>query len=219
MEAFFQKALVAAYFFVGLAWLVGLFRFRQLNTDQRILFALICVAVVTEVCARILWNFQLNNLFLYNLYIVIEFLLLCLIYSHPLAKMIHVKYFYFAMGSFVLFAVVNALFFQSPHQFNSHVNFTECLLLMLLAILFFYQETRDLVHRHLLRTPLFWINASVITYFSGALVLFYVANDIIPMTLKERGVVWGVHALFNIVHYALYTVALTVNAAQEKVNT
>jgi hypothetical protein len=62
---------------------------------------------------------------------------------------------------------------------------------------------------------MFWINISVLTYFSGAFVLFHVANDLIPEPLKIRGVIWGVHSLFNIVHYSLYAVALWIVPERE----
>lgn len=114
------------------------------------------------------------------------------------------------MALFVMFALINTLFFQSLEEFNSHVTFVESLSLIVFAILYFYKMLRALEHRRLERVPMFWINMSVLTYFSGALILFHVANELIPLPLEERGAIWGTHAVFNIVHYFLYGVALWV---------
>ncbi|MDJ1506578.1 hypothetical protein [Xanthocytophaga agilis] len=132
--------------------------------------------------------------------------------------MIKSVYVLAVMIAFALFAIINTVFFQSLKQFNSHTIFVECILLIVLAILYFYKELRDLENRHLERVPMFWINASVLTYFSGSLVLFYVANDLISESMKTKGVIWGTHALFNIVHYILYAIALLIRN-QEKTRT
>jgi hypothetical protein len=89
--------------------------------------------------------------------------------------------------------------------------------MIVLAMIYFYKLLRDLKHKNLERVPMVWINMSVLTYFSGALMLFYVSNELANMPPEDRVVVWGTHAVFNVVHYALYAVALLVKA-EKKIN-
>jgi hypothetical protein len=207
---FFETVLYGGYFFLAASTLVGVIRFRKLNGDQRILLTLLFNAVIVELAGRILWMNEWSNLFLYHFYAVAEFLLLSTLYSRHLNGLIKPLYIKSLMIAFLIFAVVNSLFFQSLKQFNSNVTFIEGLLLIVLSIVYFYKLLRDLDHKKLERVPMFWINMSVLTYFSGALILFHVANDLIPLPLKERGAIWGTHALFNVVHYCLYGIALRV---------
>jgi hypothetical protein len=209
-QDFFNYALLLNYLSILLALLAGVVKLKALEKDQRLLFSLILLVSVVEISGRILWYFSKNNLFLYHFYSVAEFLLLGLLYKRNLNGLIRPKHMNAVMIAFVSFATLNTLFFQSLKQFNSNVTLVESLLLIIFAVLYFYKMLNDLQYKTLERNPMFWINISVITYFSGALVLFHVANDLIPESLKVRGVIWGVHSLFNIVHYALYALAIWV---------
>ncbi|MDJ1485702.1 hypothetical protein QNI19_35065 [Cytophagaceae bacterium DM2B3-1] len=195
--------------------LIAILRFRTLQFEQKIVFYLLSITLPVELVSVWLWKVHINNNFIFHFYTVAEFLLLAIIYRKHLNTLIKSVHVLAVMIAFVLFAVINTVFFQSLKQFNSHTIFVECILLIVLAILYFYKELRDLENRHLERVPMFWINASVITYFSGSLVLFYVANDLISESMKTKGVIWGTHALFNIVHYVLYAIALLIRN-QEK---
>lgn len=211
LTSLFETAVLIGQCIVALCVLIGILRFKALNTEQRILFILIALTGLVELASRILWMNKISNLFLYHIYAVVEFSLLSILYTRHLKGLIKPVFIEVVIVGFILFAILNSIFFQSLRQFNSNVTFIECLLLIILSILYFYKLLRDLNHKKLEYEPMFWISMSVLTYFSGALILFHVANDLIPIPEKERVAVWGVHALFNIVHYLLYAVALFVN--------
>src|SRR5688572_21354148 len=192
------------------ALIVGFIRFGKLNFDQRILVCLLAGTLVVEVVSVLLWWLKMNNNFLYHGYSVFEVLLLGSLYSRNLRGLVQPVYVKLCIGLLCTFALANTLFFQSLKEFNSNVTFIESLLLIILSILYFYKLLRDLEHRKLEREPMFWINMSVLTYFSGALLLFHVANELISFPEGERAAIWGTHALFNIVHYLLYGMALWV---------
>ncbi|GHN02228.1 hypothetical protein WSM22_37170 [Cytophagales bacterium WSM2-2] len=207
---FFEKAVIAGQVLVVVCLLIGIYRFRRASKDQKIVLALVFLAFIVELAARILWTYKMNNLFLFHLYAVGEFTLLMFLYIAHLNGLIKPVLMRGLLVAFIVFAISNTLFFQNLKEFNSNVTFIECLLLILLALLYFYKLLRDLNHRKLQQVPMFWINMSVLTYFSGALILFHVANDLIPLPEKELGAIWGTHALFNIVHYLLYAIALNL---------
>lgn len=215
MQFFFEIVLIIGYISIIVSFLIGVFRFVSLSNDQRLLLILICLTIFVELVARALWKIYMNNLFLYHFYSVIEFFLLATLYKKHLEGLLKPIWMNILIAVFVVFAVLNTLFFQGLAQFNSNVTFIECLLLIALSLLYFYKLLHDMEYRALERNPMFWVNISVLTYFSGALVLFHVANDLIPEPLKVRGAVWGVHALFNVVHYILYAMALWVSPEQK----
>lgn len=199
------------------ALIIGIVRLKTVNRDQLTLLILIGLVTIVEIVGRILWYSSTNNLFLYHFYSVAEFLLLGSLYKKQLSYLISAKYFNLIFLAFVLFAVINTLFFQSLKQFNSNVTLTESLLLIVFSILYFYKELHYLENPNLAKVPMFWINAAIITYFSGSLVLFHVANDLIPVPMKEMGVVWGVHAIFNMIQYTLFAVALAVKVEKKQI--
>jgi hypothetical protein len=192
------------------ALIIGSIRFKKLSFDQRILVCLLVCTLVVEVVSVLLWRFKMNNNFLYHVYSVFEIFFLGTLYARNLQGLLQPVYVNVCIVFLGLFALVNTLFFQSLKEFNSNVTFVESLLLIILSMLYFYKLLRDLEHRKLEREPMFWINMSVLTYFSGALLLFHVANELLPLPEDERAAIWGTHALFNIVHYLLYGMALGV---------
>lgn len=213
---FFETVLYGGYLSLAASSTIGVARYKRLSQDQRILLIVLFSALAVELAGRVLWMNELNNLFLYHFYAVAEFLLMAVLYQRNLNGMIRPVFITSVMIVFVVFAIANTVFFQSLAEFNSNVTFVECLLMIVLSIFYFYKLLRDLDHKKLERVPMFWVNMSVLTYFSGALILFHVANDLIPLPLKERGAVWGTHALFNIVHYFLYGVALYVQPLKKQ---
>lgn len=207
----FEASRAIAYSLILAGLLIGFFKFKILITDQLILLVLLIVSFVVELISYFQWLLTTNNNYIYHIYPIAEFLLLGFLYMKHLNGLIKPIYMQSLMIAFLMFALVNTLFFQGLKEFNSNVTFVESLLLIVFAMVYFYKLLRDLEHRRLQRVPMFWINMSVLTYFSGALMLFHVANELIPLPLEERTVIWGTHALFNIAHYFLYSVALWVN--------
>jgi hypothetical protein len=211
---FFEKMVLACYVILSGAVLIGVLRFKTLNNDQRILFFLLILTSLVQLSSTILWKYKMNNLFLYHFYTVAEFLLLGVLYAKHLNGLVKTTFMQGLMFAFVILALINTLFFQSLNEFNSNITFTESLLMIVFSVLFFYKLLRDLQHRKLERVPIFWINMSVLTYFSGALILFHVSNELISIPKEEREIVWGTHAVFSLVHYFLYAVALWVKQEQ-----
>lgn len=209
-QTFFDIAVIGSYFFLTAACFIGFIRFKSLGNDQLILLLLLAISVAVELVGRILWKFSLGNLFLYHFYSIAEFTLLGTLYKRNLTGVVKSVYSTSIIALFIIFAVVNTIFFQRLKEFNSNVTFAESLLLIVWALLYFYKLLRDMEHRQLQRVPMFWINMSVLTYFSGAFLLFHVANELFTFPKEEIAILWGTHALFNIVHYFLYGIALWV---------
>jgi hypothetical protein len=209
-QLLFEISRAVAYALITGGLLIGTYKFKRLSGDQKVLLALLSTSFIVELLSFSHWLLKINNNYIYHVYSVVEFSLLGILYARNLNGLIRPFHIQILLVLFGLFALINALFLQSIKTFNSNVTFTEGLLLIVLALLYFYKLLRDMEHRNLERVPMFWINMSVLTYFSGALILFHVVNDLIPLPLKEQGAIWGTHALFNIVHYTLYSIALWV---------
>ena len=189
---------------------IGTFNYNKLIGDQKIVYYLLICTSIVEVVTVLLWRLKRNNNFVYHFYSVTEFLLLGTLYVRHLKLWIKPVYLQSVIILFIMFAVTNTLFFQNLKEFNSHTTVVESVLLILFGMLYCYYWLKHGGHQPLKRVPMFWINTSVLAYFSGAMILFHVVNDLVPQPLKERQLIWGVHSLFNIAHYFLYGVALWV---------
>jgi hypothetical protein len=110
--------------------------------------------------------------------------------------------------SFVLFSVINSLFIQSIYTFNNYARALEALLLIIFALLCFYKISLPAPHGVKASTPVAWINAGILVYFSGGFTLFILSNYIIPMGSKLNYQIWAVHSFLSILLYSLISMGL-----------
>lgn len=209
-ENFISTLLIIPYYFIGLSMLVGILTYRRHTRTQRILFLLIIITAVVEALSTLLWSKKINNMPIFHIYGVVEFLLLSSIYKNKLYSFNSKRWMNVMMILFVGFSLINVLFIQNLHEFNSNGLTFSSLCMIFFSILYFIQLLRESKYSSLERIPMFWINVGVLIYFSSSIFLFHLSNMLIPESLQVRGVAWGVHAIFNVFHYLAFTIALWV---------
>src|SRR5690242_4564617 len=135
---FFEYAVMIEYGVLLLAFLLGLFNLRKLSIDQRQVLLLLAVTLLVELCSDLLWRAKRNNLFLFHFYAVFEFLLLTAIYRRHLLPVMPRLLGQVVQITFVLFALINTLFFQRLTEFNSYTITASSFVLMIFAMALFY---------------------------------------------------------------------------------
>ncbi|MHA7056738.1 hypothetical protein ACWGOQ_0005925 [Aquimarina sp. M1] len=207
----FQNITLVAFILLFLPLLVSVFRFKYLNSSQRKLFILVLCIVLVETTTRLLWYKKINNLPVYHFYAIIEFLLIINIYRTVLSKIYSKLFFSIISVAFTVFAVINMLFFQNLNTFNSNVTTLLGILVIFLALSYFYTLLKEIEYSALERNPMFWINSGFLIYFSSNLILFFINNNMFKGSTEASYLVWGLHAIVNMVLTIFYTIALWVN--------
>ncbi|MEW7289718.1 hypothetical protein [Aquimarina sp. 2304DJ70-9] len=209
-DLFYSLRLISS-FIVVIPLVLAVFKLKSLNKVQiKLLYLLIAVFIV-EFVANIFWYQKLNNLPLYHFYAVVEFLLIVNIYKAELSKTFS-KYFFVFLGiGFTFFAIINTLFFQDLYAFNSNVTTLLGLLVIFFALSYFYTLLKEIKYTSLETNPMFWINSGFLIYFSSNLILFFINNNLFKGNNEASHMVWGLHAIVNIVLIIFYIVAIWVN--------
>ena len=189
---------------------IALFRFRALNFEQRYLTILLGVTAAVEAGANYFWYNGWNNLLIYHFYTVVQFILITLLYTRKLEGLFPSVLFRILISAFILFAITNAVFFQSVRSLNTNVIILGSFIYILFSISYFYKLLKEVNYESLQNNPMFWINAGILIYFSSTLILFVLGNRLIPESLRVIGVAWSLHALFNIFLNMFYALALWV---------
>ena len=185
-------------------------RYKKIDFSQRQLSFLIFYACVIQLVFVGLWHFSIPNLPLFHLYPIGELILLSILYNRHLKMVYPTNLVWVLSGITIVFSLYNSIFIQSIHVFSSNAISIESGILVVYAISYFYKLLKDTVMHDLGSNPMFWINSGVLIYFSGSLVIFLSSNYLLPKSLEMQNMVWGIHAVFNILHYVLYTIALWV---------
>ncbi|WP_282079933.1 hypothetical protein [Aquimarina algiphila] len=213
-ELFENLTLIASIFLLA-PLLISIFRFRRFNFVQKRLLLLVLITVLVEIISWILWYKLINNMPLYHFFTIIQFLLIVNIYRTVLSKMFSKLFFIIISIGFVIFAIINTLFFQNLTTFNSNVTTLLGLIVIFFALSYFYALLKEVKYRTLESNPMFWINSGFLIYFSSNLILFYMNNTLFKGVTEASLILWGLHAIVNIVLTIFYTIALWVNPKKQ----
>ncbi|MBU2916195.1 MULTISPECIES: hypothetical protein [Reichenbachiella] len=209
-EEIFQILHTIPYVFIGIALLIGAVRFKQQNNIQRKLFALIIITAAVELCSRLLWQYQINNMAVFHVFTVVEFCILTSIYKHELNLLRQNNAIQWIRGAFILFAIANTLLWQDFTIFNSNTLTISSALLIALSVMYFYQLLQQTKYEKLEQNPMFWINSGVLVYFSSCIVLFHVTNELGLEAKQVRELSFSINAIFNVFHYIAFSIALWI---------
>ncbi len=207
----FDNLSLISSFIVVIPLILSVVKIKLLNKVQLRLLYLLIIIFIVEIISNILWYKKMNNLPLYHFYAVIEFVLIINIYRIVLSKIFSKQVFIILGVAFTIFAIMNTLFFQNLNTFNSNVTTLMGLLVIFLALSYFYALLKEVKYSALETNPMFWINAGFLIYFSSNLILFFINNNMFKGSTEASYLVWGLHAIVNIVLTIFYTIALWVH--------
>lgn len=207
----FQILANISSFMIVIPLLLSGYKFGSLSKVQTRLFYLIVLIFIVEIIANILWRKKINNLPIYHFYAIFEFILILNIYRIVLINTFSKKFFIFLSIGFTIFAVINTIFFQNLYTFNSNVTTLLGIIVIFLALSYFYTLLKEVKYSALETNPMFWINSGFLIYFSSNLLLFFINNNLFKGSTEASYLVWGLHAIVNMVLIIFYIVALWVN--------
>ncbi|RZL20417.1 MAG: hypothetical protein EOO89_00240 [Pedobacter sp.] len=165
---------------VAIAFACSLFRLRVTGRAFRTLSALLGITLVAESVAHYYAMVYHNNLAVYHVYTP-ALLILTAIYYHQASPLLRKYNMGFAISILaVIMAIVNSLYLQPIHTFNSnYVLFTGfCIISM--ALTTFYQYYTDNKEINLTRNPEFQVSLVFLFYWSSTFIS-YAFHEVLPV--------------------------------------
>lgn len=151
---------------------------------------------------------HVRNLPLFHIFSVINLLFLSALYYYTLRGQRLRAAIALVAGGLLVFTVYNALRPGELWWFPSQGMTGQCVLFILLALLYFYQLLRQPAVVAIEHNPLFWVNAGVLVYFSGNLFLFMLQEWLSRVAPLQHANYWAIHSVANIVANLLYAAGL-----------
>lgn len=187
--------------------MLGIWSLKRQEQPLRFLTVLLIFTCIVEVIARVLIMYKTTNLPLLHLYVPIQFALLACMYQLYLRNIFHRYLIPVIILAFSLYSIINSLLIRSVFVFNAYARAIENLLIIILALAYFYKMLIELKVRYLEKHPMFWINSGVLIYFSGSLFLFIFSNySILYKSISQ--LTWISHAFLNISTNIFYAIGL-----------
>ncbi|MCE7039728.1 hypothetical protein [Dyadobacter sp. CY312] len=204
-----QLVIFFAFLPILLAAVTGAVRFKKLDTTLKILACLVFFAFAIESLSRIYWLYKTSNLFLWPIYITVEFALLLWMFSSEL----NIKLLTRACIPIIL-AFTSYMIYKTLQVSNEGVmidnsgRLIESVTLLLLIMLYYGKLYKNQPSGKLWTIPMFSISTGLLLFFSGNFLIFLFINFMLQYSQKLNYQVWMIHALLNGLLYLTYTYSL-----------
>lgn len=202
INSFYHYLSIISVLFSAFTFIVGLLWFKFLKGYLVPLLVLVSFSFATDVVNIVFAKSNINNLYIFHFFTIIEFILISLFYSLFFRKQLKSGYFLLPIPIFLIVAFIdykiNGL--NSMDHFSTSI---ESILLSIYALFSFLFIMRKLLFENLLSEPFFWINSGVLFYFSGNLLVFAFSNYFLATELSNHSALWSIPQLLNIFYNIL----------------
>jgi len=180
--------------FSVIAFVVAMLRIRHVHSYVIPVFILVIVAFLVEMVNLLVDG----NMYIFHAYTLVEFTLLSFFYL--LFYRPYFRSYFMLFFNLAFFAI--AYMDYKVNGLTEIDNFSiscESIILTFYALISFLFIIKNLIFENLLSTPFFWINASILFYFSGNLLLFAFSNYLNRNNSAEYFYLWAIiHSFLNI---------------------
>ncbi|MDP5172051.1 MAG: hypothetical protein NWR72_17530, partial [Bacteroidia bacterium] len=189
-------------------------KIKSLTRDRQFLFAAICFGIVSEIAMRVAIKIWGNNMPIAHVYCLVEFCLLLSVFYHGSKGLIPKKIYWAGMIGFVLAGLTDMIVNGSLWKGHSVIRSLESILLIAIALYYFFDLLRHMEILHPEKTFLFWIGVAMLVYFGGNLLVFIYYNhfqQIASQSAKAKELMLQIvfiNYVLNIFLYTLYSIAL-----------
>ncbi|MCU0471598.1 MAG: hypothetical protein MUF58_23745 [Arcicella sp.] len=193
---------------VPLPLIIGIYRKKYLMNELRVILYFSCNSVFFELISRIMSRYKIPNLNLFHLYVLIEFFFISWFYYEIFKRYISPKIIPSIFIIFTVFSLIDSFVWHNILTFNSYAKTLECLIIVSYTVFYLYKTFDEFQDQDPSETPVFWINAGFLFYFSGCLFLFTFSNFILTQGRPMGMITWALHAFFIVIMYSLISVGL-----------
>lgn len=179
---------------------------KHLDVSMRLIFYLSIASFFSDIISLILSKYDLNNLWIIQIWGLTQGILLFLFFSTVID--ISIKRIRAFLVLFIIYYVINSIFIEGLNQYNSLAMSIEAIIMIVLCFIYFHKLYTDEVGVFLERIPVFWVVIGILFYFSGALFSFLLSSDILSKAPDRFYNSWIFHNSVNIIKNILFAIGL-----------
>jgi len=171
----------------------------------------ILLTITTEVIG---WWYSLhlkNNLIFYNFYAIINFTYLIYLMRSFLQNRKVMSILTWVAVIYPIFALINVIFVQGLHTFNTYSLICGCTLVVMASISYFYERIKYPGPQSLLHDPTFWISTGILFYNTCSLPINGILNVIANMPFYVYKIIYPINVVMNIILYLLFSISFVCN--------
>ena len=162
------------------------------------------------------WSFSKSNLWIYNLYIVPQYLFYFLFFCMVLDQKPTQRTQLLLSGVYLLLALLNMVLIQGMNQLNTYTIILGGVAVVTCASRYFIQEFNRKLPVSVQWHPLFWISLGAIVFHSVSIPYFIFINYLSKTNLPMAIALFNILLMMNILMYSLYLIAYLCNNPSPK---
>lgn len=198
-----RYVLYVSYF---ISILSGYIKFSTLSKTLRVLLLFVLVSFISDTIVTIMSLNKINNFWVMNTYGIIEGILLFFLYYVEMKQKKYMKIAPYLILFYGFFSYIEWAYIQAPNKLLVISNVFESFVLITFALLSLKNILEKLDYEKPTQNPMFWVNTSVLLYFSGNLFIFTFGN-LIHSGNSIIIYLWAVHNIIHIIFILLFGVA------------
>ncbi|BAV07010.1 hypothetical protein SAMN05421788_102363 [Filimonas lacunae] len=158
------------------------------------------------------WSYSKSNLWIYNLYLMPQYLFYFWFYTKVLESKFLWNYRLCLFIVYTVFGLINLLFVQKMNQLNTYNIIGGNMLIILCSFLYFMQELNRVKPKVVQRDSLFWISLGGFIFNTVSLPYFIFLNYIVRVNLSMAVALFNILLFLNILMYSFYLIAFVWRA-------
>jgi len=166
---------------------------------------LLFLTIIADILMYVLGRKSIPNLFIGNIFLLAQFLILMSIFYDALKKK-HKKLILMVSIAAITLKIYGSIIGLSDH--NSLLSTFTSISALIVCMLYFYRTLQDLPTMEIHKDPTIWIVIAALVYYSGTIFLFIVSNYFLKFDVSMHAVLWAFHNVLNIVKNILFATAL-----------
>lgn len=195
---------------IGVPLLVGIFLMKK---QSSLIFRLLMLYTVFMALSELLGQLTVyfgtkNNMWISHIFTPIEFGLVAALFYFNTDKRIIRRGIIFATVGFVIVSVLNVVWGEGITQMNSTPRVLGAAIIILMAIIYFYEAAIKLKHTYIDRDPMFLMSSALIIYKSGTSLAYGMFNQALAESYDTARMCLTVILVLNILFRLILTLAI-----------
>lgn len=187
----------------------SIFKIWSLNQSLKALTLYLIICLIIEFVSDVLWYDNINNLWLFHIFTLLEFTCFMYIFFQILKIEHKQKLFSVIILSFLIIFLVDIIFISGHLKMNELARNVEGFTFIVLSILYFKSLMKSNEHQSLLQKFSFWFSSAILLYFSGSLFIFLFSNYLLDSSPETFFGIYAIHSILSIIFNILLAICFT----------
>lgn len=188
--------------------IIGIVKYRDFTLGLKIFTWHLVFGSIIQIMLSVLWYLKINNLFLFHIDALEQFIMFSLLYGHLFNEYVKQKWVYIVIIIFTIFAVLNAIYLQPLTANATNTTLIQSVATIAYIMFALYMRSKKIVPEKFIplrdykldRISFAFINVGILMPCIASIIVYALSNNVLDPKLHSLALkVWGLHAVVSII--------------------